>query len=195
MGFKENLRKYREALGINAKDFASQIGVAYTTYANYENVGSEPKYETLIKIAAALNVSLDDLLDYRPNKLQYWIRFLAREDLDIETDKNNVLFSVYTGNEESSYIAINKDEFVKTMNDYHRFACEESKREIEDITMAHFTEYFMEKIFEDTTLNEEQKINAMYAAGRDLHCWPEIASDDKKRHMIIRFMKYLYGID
>ena len=69
MGFKENLRKYREALGINAKDFASQIGVAYTTYANYENVGSEPKYATLIKIATALHVSIDELLGYKSDNI------------------------------------------------------------------------------------------------------------------------------
>jgi DNA-binding XRE family transcriptional regulator len=67
-GFKENLRKCREALGINAKDFAAQIGVKYTTYANYENVGSEPNYETLVKIATALHVSIDKLLGYKVMK-------------------------------------------------------------------------------------------------------------------------------
>lgn len=196
MGFKENLKQYREGLGITAKDFARQIGVRYTTYVNYENVGTEPKYETLIKIATALHVSIDDLLDYRPNKLEYWIKFISRQGIDIETDKENVLLSVYLGNEKTSYITISKDEFIEKMNAYNRFACEEAKKEIEDITMAHFTEYFMKKIFEDTSLSYKQKVNAMYEAGKELNCWPEIAeikSDHEKGHMILRFMRYLYG--
>lgn len=196
MGFKENLKQYREGLGITAKDFARQIGVRYTTYVNYENVGTEPKYETLIKIATALHVSIDDLLDYRPDKLEYWIRFVSRQGMDVETDKENVLISVYVGNGETSQIAISKDEFVEKMNTYNRFAHEAAKREIEDITLSHFTEYFMGKIFEDTSLSEEEKIAAMYEAGKDLNLWPEITSvtsEHEKAHMIFRFMRYLNG--
>lgn len=62
--FQDNLKKFRERLGFSAKGFAADIGIKYTTYANYENAGSEPKYDTLIKIAAALHVSIDDLLGY-----------------------------------------------------------------------------------------------------------------------------------
>ncbi len=73
MSFQQNLRKYRERIGISAKDFAAQIGTPYTTYVAYENQGREPKYDTLCKIAAALHVSIDDLLEYEPDKLQYWL--------------------------------------------------------------------------------------------------------------------------
>ena len=138
-------------------------------------------------------MSIDDLLDYRPNKLEYWIKFISRQEMDVETDKDNVLISVYAGNGETSQIAISKDEFVEKMNTYHAYACEEAKREIEDITLGHFTEYFMGKIFEDTALSDEQKVNAMYEAGRGLNLWPENAPDEQKRTMIIRFMRYLYG--
>lgn len=62
--FQENLRAYREKSGITAKGFAAEIGINYTTYTAYENQGREPKYDTLIKIAAALHVSIDDLLGY-----------------------------------------------------------------------------------------------------------------------------------
>lgn len=64
MSFQDNLRAYRERIGLNAKDFAASIGVKYSTYASYENLGREPKYATLIKIAAALHVSIDDLIGY-----------------------------------------------------------------------------------------------------------------------------------
>lgn len=64
MPFAENLRKYREKAGYTAKEFSALIDVKYSTYAAYENQGSEPKYETLCKIAATLHVTTDELLGY-----------------------------------------------------------------------------------------------------------------------------------
>ena len=68
MSFKENLRQYRETTGLTAKDFATLIGIKYSTYISYEAAGKEPKYDTLQKIAAALHVSIDELLGYKQNK-------------------------------------------------------------------------------------------------------------------------------
>lgn len=62
MSFAENLRKYRERAGYSSKELADIIKIKYTTYLNYENAGSEPRYEILMKIADILNVSIDDLL-------------------------------------------------------------------------------------------------------------------------------------
>lgn len=64
MQFKDNLKCYREKQNISAKELAERINVPYTTYLNYENKGSEPKYEVLCKIAAVLCVSIDELLGY-----------------------------------------------------------------------------------------------------------------------------------
>ena len=65
MNFKDNLKKYRESAGItSAKDFATTLGIPYQTYLNYENKGTEPKYDTLCKIATALHVTTDELLGY-----------------------------------------------------------------------------------------------------------------------------------
>lgn len=64
IGFQKNLRYYREKAGYKqAKEFAEELGISYTTYIAYENQGREPKYNTLIKIADMLNVSLDVLLN------------------------------------------------------------------------------------------------------------------------------------
>ena len=62
LGFHENLRFYRERAGYSLTSFSKKIGVSYNTYAGYEIRGREPKYQTLVKIADLLNVSLDDLL-------------------------------------------------------------------------------------------------------------------------------------
>ena len=82
--FQENLRTFRERLGVNAKEFAAAIGLPYTKYIAYENKGVEPKYDTLIKIAAALHVSIDDLLGYQPDKVEYWITLVRRAGLMVE---------------------------------------------------------------------------------------------------------------
>ena len=72
MQFKDNLKFYREKQSISAKELAECINVPYTTYLNYENKGSEPKYEVLCKIAAILHVSIDELLGYE-GKATDWI--------------------------------------------------------------------------------------------------------------------------
>lgn len=65
MTFQENLKKYREMAGYSqAKEFAEKIGVPYQTYMGYENRGREPKFSTLVKIADALNMSIDKLLSH-----------------------------------------------------------------------------------------------------------------------------------
>ena len=64
ISFQENLKRFRERAGITAKDFAALLGIKYTTYMAYENEGREPKQEALCKIAAALHVSIDELLGY-----------------------------------------------------------------------------------------------------------------------------------
>lgn len=63
----ENLRLYRKATGMNAKTFATQvINMPYTTYAPYETGTREPTITNLCRIARALNVSIDDLVGYKP---------------------------------------------------------------------------------------------------------------------------------
>lgn len=64
MNFAENLRKYRKSAGYSSKELADTLKIKYTTYLNYENADTEPRYETLLKIADVLNVSTDDLLGY-----------------------------------------------------------------------------------------------------------------------------------
>ncbi len=64
MSFAENLRKYRERAGYSSKELADIIKIKYTTYLNYENAGSEPRYDMLKKIADTLDVSIDDLLGH-----------------------------------------------------------------------------------------------------------------------------------
>lgn len=64
MSFQEQLRYYREKAGYkSAKEFASLLGVPYTTYISYENKNREPRYKTLKRISRILGVSIDVLLE------------------------------------------------------------------------------------------------------------------------------------
>ena len=92
MGFQENLRKFREAQGITAKDFAAKVGLKYGTYVSYETAGKEPKLETLCKIAAALHVTIDNLLGYSIPSVEIQAALARHAGLAVQED--NGLYSV-----------------------------------------------------------------------------------------------------
>lgn len=62
MDFKNKLRYYRELRGYSSIGLAKLLNVPYSTYKGYENLGREPKYDILCKLADILNVSIDSLL-------------------------------------------------------------------------------------------------------------------------------------
>ena len=88
MTFQDNLRYYREKAGYSqAKDFAAAIGVKYSTYIGYENQGREPKYDTLRRIAEALNVSIDTLLGFSGvDRYEEYKRLVAEAGYTVEED-------------------------------------------------------------------------------------------------------------
>ncbi|WP_459479635.1 helix-turn-helix domain-containing protein [Clostridium saccharoperbutylacetonicum] len=63
MSFGNNIKKCRLDKGINQKEFAKILGIPVSTLANYENDHREPKTEVLIKIADALLIPIDELLN------------------------------------------------------------------------------------------------------------------------------------
>ncbi len=65
--FKERLRNTRESLNISQTQMANMLGIAVTTYRNYENTSREPNYDILVNISNTLGVSIDYLLgNYDP---------------------------------------------------------------------------------------------------------------------------------
>lgn len=66
MNFRENLIQFRKAKYPSARKFAQELGIPYNTYLSYENPTkpTEPRYEMLVKIAALLDVTTDELLGY-----------------------------------------------------------------------------------------------------------------------------------
>ena len=58
---KTTLRDRREALQLTQKQVADLLGIAETAYQRYERKMSEPKVFMAIKIAKALNASVEEL--------------------------------------------------------------------------------------------------------------------------------------
>lgn len=80
--FGKQLRKLRNKQGISAKTLGGILGIPQTTISNWENLKSEPNYESLIKIANYFNVTVDYLVgnDNEENKNE--ISRLAKELFD-----------------------------------------------------------------------------------------------------------------
>ena len=57
-----NIKFLRESRGLKQSEMLDSIGIAQTTWNNYEKGVSRPKYDDLIKISNTFDVSIDDLL-------------------------------------------------------------------------------------------------------------------------------------
>ncbi|MEU9149233.1 helix-turn-helix transcriptional regulator [Streptomyces sp. NPDC048417] len=56
------IRSVREGLNLSQRDVGGRSGVDVPTYSRIESGLSSPKIDTLIRIAAAMGVSLEDLV-------------------------------------------------------------------------------------------------------------------------------------
>ena len=69
MGFAERLKKIRLQKGLSKSDLAREIGVHYAQVGRYENKGAQPSAEVLGKMANALGVSSDFLMNGSADEL------------------------------------------------------------------------------------------------------------------------------
>lgn len=57
--FSERLKELRLKKGLTQTELGKKVGVKQNTFTNWENGKREPNFETIIKIADLLEVSLD----------------------------------------------------------------------------------------------------------------------------------------
>jgi transcriptional regulator with XRE-family HTH domain len=60
--FSSNLKRRAEQLGISNAEVARRVGLSDRRYGNYVNGRREPDLATLVRIASALQIGLDELL-------------------------------------------------------------------------------------------------------------------------------------
>lgn len=59
----ENIKKYRNKLGLTQDDLAKKVDIKYTTLMKVESgTVNKPSVQTMAKIAKALSVSIEDLI-------------------------------------------------------------------------------------------------------------------------------------
>ncbi len=63
MGFAERLKKARQDKGFSQSELGSLADIHYTQIGRYENKGAQPSGDVLAKIANALGVSSDYLMN------------------------------------------------------------------------------------------------------------------------------------
>lgn len=80
---KDFVHSFNEAL---KKEDRSEFILAYPTYAAYEKGAREPRLDQLVEIVRHLNISLDDLLEYKPVTDDFEIR-LQLEKLLLQDEK------------------------------------------------------------------------------------------------------------
>ena len=60
---KVRIQEIRKSKGIKQKELAAKLGIAANTLSQYETGNREPDLETIKRIAFALEVTVDELLD------------------------------------------------------------------------------------------------------------------------------------
>jgi transcriptional regulator with XRE-family HTH domain len=64
----EHIKKLRKQKGLSQIELGDRIGVSQQVITNYERGIREPNIETLLKIAGALDVSIEKLIADKPIK-------------------------------------------------------------------------------------------------------------------------------
>lgn len=82
MSIGEHIKMARKNKGLTQKELGNLLGISQSAVGQFENDTSNPKYETLQKIADALDVSVYSLIDI--NKSQKELEILQKELRDIQ---------------------------------------------------------------------------------------------------------------
>lgn len=76
MPLNENIRAARDRLGLSRAELAARVGVALSTISLYEQGRREPSLGILVKLAAALSCTTDELLDFQPDEFERYKNLL-----------------------------------------------------------------------------------------------------------------------
>nr|DAZ18289.1 MAG TPA: helix-turn-helix domain protein [Caudoviricetes sp.] len=94
----ENIKKIREKKGMTQKELADKCNIIYQTIGKYERDLLNPKYETLQKIATALDISYFELLDIsettKESNIQKITLNVEIKNIDEETKKAEKLIEL-----------------------------------------------------------------------------------------------------
>ena len=79
MGIGENIKKKRKEAGLTQHELSARLGVSPAMISQYESGARNPKRETLIKIANALDVTEQELLDFPDGSYRLYMAYYEAE--------------------------------------------------------------------------------------------------------------------
>ena len=115
--FGKNIKKIRSVKGLSQQAFAELFELKRGTLGAYEEGRSEPKIDTIIKIANHFSIAIDDLLtnELTVNQLLKFKGDLTTYAEDIKREKFAVIPCI-TENNSNDYVALyNKESFIKEL--------------------------------------------------------------------------------
>lgn len=96
MEFSERLKNLRKQAHLTQVDVASKLGISQPAYASWERGIKKPTQENLVKIAQALNVSIDYLVGNSDENLKEEelgnVEFLFRMNSNGLTEEEKIIF-------------------------------------------------------------------------------------------------------
>lgn len=117
--FDNRLQQLREEKGLNKKETARQLGIAYTTYVGYEGNEREPNSETLIKISRFFDVDVDYLIGISPCKRH--ANHIAVGDLGLSENSINILKQLEQEDKDTLSTMIEHPNFLALLQDFGRY--------------------------------------------------------------------------
>lgn len=116
--FSDNLTKYREKANISRKELAAILGVSVASIGFYETGRNEPDLQKLVTIAAALHVSVDDLLGYHVDDFDKAAALFHESTGKTATlDESGVTIAPKVGGGVMWTQPISKESFIQAIND------------------------------------------------------------------------------
>lgn len=126
------IRRIRKEKGLTQKQLGERCGIADSNIRKYESGTQNPKLETIQKIANALEIDIDNLLNIEVEKgfikPTNSLDFLKKPKTTIETTDDNfvkIANNYYKLNKEGREKALDLVELLTKVSDYHRDETEE----------------------------------------------------------------------
>ena len=97
--FAERLKRLRKAAGLTQSQLSNKAGVSVVTLCRWEKDERQPRLEEIQKLAKALHISEDELLNGEPETtwvLTVQISHEEEEFIDLKTLKNRPLSTIIT---------------------------------------------------------------------------------------------------
>lgn len=115
--FSDNLTRYREQANMSRKELAAILGVSVASIGFYETGRNEPDLQKLVAIAAALHVSVDDLLGYKVDEYENMAASLQPFGFDLVENDDGTIDILQTENDFTYSICRyrNKADFILDM--------------------------------------------------------------------------------